>query len=86
MAREASDKEIQEDRKLFPTGVVERQDCPEEPVRPDKRLRLAPEVDLPVLIEIGVVPRDAGVKNRVELIPASAGQVELDQLFDLCQE
>ena len=52
----------------------------EEAVGADERFRLALEIDLAVLVQLGVVGRDAGVENRVELVAVGAAEIQLDEL------
>ena len=61
-------KEVQKDRELLPLGIRVGQDRGEEAVHAHERLGLALEVHLPVLVELLLVDRDAGVEDGVESV------------------
>ena len=70
-------------RELLPIRIREGQDRRDERVRPREGLRLALEIDLPVLIEVRLVGGNARVEDRIQLVTVSAGQIESDKLINL---
>ena len=82
-SRQLGDKEVQEDRQLFPVAVRVGDDRRKELVCPHERLGLPLEVHLSILVEIGRVDRNAGVEDRVQRIAVSTAEEQLDQLADL---
>ena len=81
--RQLRDQEVEEDRELLPIRIREGQDGRDEGVGPGECLRLALEINLPVLVEVRIVDGDARIQDGVQLIPVGAAQIELDKLIDL---
>ena len=76
-------EEVQKDRKLLPLGARVRQDRGEESVHAPERLGFALEVHLPVLVELLLVDRDAGVEDGVEQVAVRSTQIERHEPVDL---
>ena len=78
-------EEGQEDRELLPLGIRIGQNRRQESIGPQKRLHLALEIHLLVLIQVLPVDRHAGIQDRVEPVAVGPGEVALDEIIYLLQ-
>ena len=81
--RQLQDQEVEKDRALLPFGVVVREDRGEKAVGADEAFGVALERHLPVLVQLALIDRHAGVQDRVEPVAFGPAQVAPHELVDL---